>query len=31
MAILATAFGARLARLTAAEQVDLQGMLEKLS
>jgi len=31
MAILAQAFGARLARLSATERVDLQGMLEKLS
>jgi len=31
MAILAQAFGLRLARLTATEQVDLRGMLEKLS
>lgn len=31
MAILVEAFEARLARLTAREQVDLHGMLEKLS
>jgi DNA-binding MarR family transcriptional regulator len=30
MAVLAQAFGARLARLSAAEQAELQGMLERL-
>jgi DNA-binding MarR family transcriptional regulator len=30
MAVLVEAFGARLARLSAAEQAELQGMLERL-